>query len=83
MVAEERLKVTFIDIAQQGAAFARHNDEAVFADYGIPGEEAFVEVRRGRLSVAAYRLSLSIDLEKVDGRGLWHPGPALRSSVSH
>lgn len=43
---EDRLRVTLTDIAQQGDAFARHNDELVFAAYGIPGEEAIVQVKR-------------------------------------
>jgi len=45
---EERLTVSFSDMAQQGDAFARHNDTPVFAAYGIPGEEAVVQVKRGR-----------------------------------
>jgi len=48
VTTEERLTVTFSDMAQQGDAFARHNDDLVFAANGIPGEEAIVLVKRGR-----------------------------------
>jgi len=48
MAPEERLRVTFTDIAQQGDAFARHDGEVLFAAYGIPGEEAIVLAKRGR-----------------------------------
>lgn len=44
----ERLTVTFSDIAAMGGVFARHDGDALFADYGIPGEEAVVCVERGR-----------------------------------
>jgi len=42
---EEKLRLTFADMAQQGDAFARHNDEVVFTPGAIPGEEAIVQLR--------------------------------------
>ena len=48
MSTEERLQLTFSDIAPQGDALARHDGEVVFAAGGIPGEEAVVVARRGR-----------------------------------
>jgi len=48
MVSEERLRVTFTDIAPQGDALARHDGDVVFAANGIPGEEAIVLARRSK-----------------------------------
>ena len=48
-VAEkERLTLRFTDVAPHGDAVARKNDEPVFVAGVIPGEEAVVDVRRGR-----------------------------------
>ena len=48
-VAEkERLTLKFTDVAPYGDAIARKDDEAVFVAGVIPGEEAVVDVRRGR-----------------------------------
>ena len=59
---EERIKVTFSDMAQQGDAFARHDDTLVFAANGIPGEEAIVELRHGR---KRYRTGQVVELVKA------------------
>lgn len=42
----ERLTVTFEDIAYQGAALARVDGRVIFGFFGIPGEEAVVEIER-------------------------------------
>lgn len=44
----ERLNLTLTNIAYEGAALGRHEGKVVFADYGIPGEEVVVEVRKHR-----------------------------------
>ena len=51
-----RLSVTLEDIAYEGGALARHDGKIIFADYGIPGEEAVVEVDRERKGVAIGRV---------------------------
>jgi len=51
-----RLSVTLEDIAYEGGALARHDGKVIFADYGIPGEEAVVEVDRERKGVAIGRV---------------------------
>ncbi len=51
-----RLSVTLEDIAYEGGALTRHDGKVVFADYGIPGEEAVVEVDRERKGVAIGRV---------------------------
>jgi len=42
----ERLTVGFSDVAYQGAALARADGRVIFGFYGIPGEEAVVEIER-------------------------------------
>ncbi len=51
-----RLSVTLEDIAYEGGALARHDGKVIFADYGIPGEEAVVEMDRERKGVAIGRV---------------------------
>ena len=51
-----RVSVTLEDIAYEGGALAHHDGKAVFADYGIPGELAVVEVDRERKGVAMGRV---------------------------
>ncbi len=45
---KERLTLQFVDIAPHGDAVARKGDELVFVAGMIPGEEAVLDVRRGR-----------------------------------
>ncbi|HEV8573090.1 MAG TPA: class I SAM-dependent RNA methyltransferase, partial [Dehalococcoidia bacterium] len=52
----ERVTVTFDEIAYEGGAMARNGDETIFADYGIPGETAVVELDRRRAGVALGRV---------------------------
>jgi 23S rRNA (uracil1939-C5)-methyltransferase len=51
-----RLSLTLEDMGNEGGALARHDGNIVFADYGIPGEEAVVEVDRERKGVAIGRV---------------------------
>ena len=51
-----RVNVTLEDIAHEGAPLAHHDGKVILADYGIPGEEAVVEVDRERGGVAIGRV---------------------------
>jgi 23S rRNA (uracil1939-C5)-methyltransferase len=53
----ERLSVTFEDMAFEGGALGHVGDDVVFADYGIPGETAVVEIDRRRAGVALGRVT--------------------------
>jgi len=44
----ERISLKFVDVAPHGDAVAYAGDDAVYAAGMIPGEEAIVDVRRGR-----------------------------------
>src|SRR3990172_12160331 len=63
-----RLSVTLEDIAYEGGALAHSDGQAVFADYGIPGEQAVVEVDRERKGVAMGRVVevLAPDPDRVE-----------------
>ncbi len=52
----ERIEVTFSDMAYEGHALARYADGVVFAEYGIPGERATVELYRKHGGVAHGRV---------------------------
>jgi 23S rRNA (uracil1939-C5)-methyltransferase len=52
----ERINVTFSDMAYEGHALARYADGVVFAEYGIPGEHATVELYRKHGGVAHGRV---------------------------
>ncbi|MCK4362010.1 MAG: 23S rRNA (uracil(1939)-C(5))-methyltransferase RlmD [Dehalococcoidia bacterium] len=58
MVSEERLRLTFTDIAPQGDALARHDGEVVFAANGIPGEEAIVLAKRRKRYIVGEAVEL-------------------------
>ena len=51
-----RVSVTLEDITYEGGALAHCDGKVVFADYGIPGEQAVVEVDRQRKGVAMGRV---------------------------
>jgi len=57
----ERVTVTFDEMAFEGGALARHDGETLFADYGIPGETAIVEIDRRRTGVALGRAAEVLD----------------------
>jgi 23S rRNA (uracil1939-C5)-methyltransferase len=42
----EKLRLSLTDMAFEGRAIARHDGQVVFVAYGIPGEEAVVEIER-------------------------------------
>ena len=48
-------------MAFEGGALARHDGETLFADYGIPGETAIVEIDRRRTGVALGRAAEVLD----------------------
>ena len=52
----ELIEVTFSDMAYEGPAFARYPDGVVFAEYGIPGERATVELYRKHGGIAHGRV---------------------------
>ena len=52
----ERITVTFTDMTYEGHAFARYADGVVFAEYGMPGERATVELYRKHGGVAHGRV---------------------------
>ncbi len=45
-VPPELLHLALTDMAFEGGALARHDGQVVFAAYGVPGEEAIVQVER-------------------------------------
>src|SRR3970282_2553427 len=63
-----RVSVTLEDIAYEGGALAHCDGKTVFADYGIPGEQAVVEVDRERKGVALGRVVevLAPDPDRVE-----------------
>ena len=42
----EKLRLSLTDMAFEGRAIGRHDGQVVFAAYGIPGEDAVVEIER-------------------------------------
>src|SRR5689334_10727118 len=56
LAEHERIEVTFTDMTYEGHAFARTSEGVVFAEYGIPGERATVELYRKHNGVAHGRV---------------------------
>jgi len=51
-----RLRLALTDVAFHGAAIGRHDGRVVFADFGIPGEEAVVEIEKEKRDYALGRV---------------------------
>jgi 23S rRNA (uracil1939-C5)-methyltransferase len=52
----ERVTLTLTDMAHEGNAIGRLNDQVVFVEYGIPGEEAVVEIYKRNADFANGRV---------------------------
>lgn len=52
----ERVRLTLTDMAYEGHAIARNDDEVVFVEYGIPGEDVAVDIYRRQNGVAYGRV---------------------------
>jgi len=56
LIEPERVTLDLVDIAYEGHAIARHENEVVFVEYGIPGERVVAEVYRRRPDFAQARV---------------------------
>jgi 23S rRNA (uracil1939-C5)-methyltransferase len=68
----ERVHLTLTDMAYEGRAIARHDDETVFVEYGIPGEEVEVELYKRQGGVAFGRV---VEVEKASPDRIEAPCP--------
>ena len=55
-IEPERVKLTLTDMAYEGHALGRREDEIVFVEYGLPGEEVEVELYKRQGGVAYGRV---------------------------
>ncbi|HWO73431.1 MAG TPA: class I SAM-dependent RNA methyltransferase [Dehalococcoidia bacterium] len=56
LIDPERVTLDLVDIAYEGHAIARHDNEVVFVEYGIPGERVVAEIYRRRPDFAQARV---------------------------
>lgn len=55
-IEPERITLTLTDMAYEGHAIGRHENEVVFVEYGLPGEEVVVELFRRQADFAYGRV---------------------------
>jgi 23S rRNA (uracil1939-C5)-methyltransferase len=55
-IEPERIRLTLTDMAYEGHAIGRHDDEVVFVEYGLPGEDVEVELFKRQGGVAFGRV---------------------------
>ena len=55
-IEPERIRLTLTDMAYEGHAIGRHDEEVIFVEYGLPGEDVEVELFKRQGGVAFGRV---------------------------